>query len=130
MRPGNLKIHFACPARRGKLKPMPRKAKLPTGNVFADIGTPNADEHALKADVAIKIGMLIESKKISQTQAAKLTGISQPDLSRLLRGHFEGFSMDRLFQAILSLGSDVEITLKRPAGNRQGRARVLSESFG
>lgn len=109
---------------------MPRnKTKLTTGNVFADIGTPNADEHALKADVVIKIGMLIEAKKLTQTQAAKLTGISQPDLSRLLRGHFEGFSMDRLFQAILSLGSDVEITLKRPVGNRQGRVRVLSDLF-
>jgi predicted XRE-type DNA-binding protein len=65
---------------------MPRsKAKLTTGNVFADIGTPNTEEHALKADVVIKIGMLIESKKLSQTQTAKLTGISQPDLSRLLR---------------------------------------------
>lgn len=109
---------------------MPRgKAKLETGNIFADIGTPNAEEHALKADVVIKIGLLIESKKISQTQAAKLTGISQPDLSRLLRGHFDGFSMDRLLQAILLLGSDVEIKLKRPVGNRQGRARVLSETF-
>jgi predicted XRE-type DNA-binding protein len=109
---------------------MPRSKTKPThGNVFAEIGTPNADEHALKADVVIKIGMLIESKKLSQTQAAKLTGISQPDLSRLLRGHFEGFSMDRLFQAILLLGSDVEITLKRPVGNRQGRVRVLAESF-
>ncbi len=109
---------------------MPRSKTSPsTGNVFADIGTPNADEHALKADVVIKLGMLIESKKISQTQAAKLTGISQPDLSRLLRGHFEGFSMDRLLQTILLLGSDVEIKLKRPVGNRQGRVRVLSESF-
>lgn len=109
---------------------MPRgKAKLETGNIFAEIGTPNAEEHALKADVVIKIGMLIESKKLSQTQAAKLTGISQPDLSRLLRGHFEGFSMDRLIQAILLLGSDVEIKVKRPVKDRQGRVRVLSEAF-
>lgn len=109
---------------------MPRKkANRDPGNVFADIGTPNAEEHALKADVVIKIGMLIESKKLSQTQAAKLTGISQPDLSRLLRGHFDGFSMDRLIQAILLLGSDVEIKLKRPAESRQGRVRVLSEAF-
>jgi predicted XRE-type DNA-binding protein len=105
------------------------KTKTNTGNIFADIGLPNAEEHALKADVVIKIGMLIDSKKISQTQAAKLTGISQPDLSRLLRGHFNGFSMDRLLQAILLLGSDVEIKVKRPVGDRQGRAHVLSEAF-
>ena len=108
---------------------MPRKTTASTGNIFADIGVPNADEHALKADVVIKLGLLIESKNISQTKAAKVTGISQPDLSRLLRGHFDGFSMDRLLQAILLLGSDVEIRVKKPVGNRPGRARVMSESF-
>lgn len=108
---------------------MPRKTTASAGNIFADIGLPNADEHALKADVVIKLGLLIESKRISQTQAAKVTGISQPDLSRLLRGHFDGFSMDRLLQAILLLGSDVEIRVKKPVGNRPGRARVMSESF-
>jgi predicted XRE-type DNA-binding protein len=101
------------------------KAEPKSNNIFAEIGTPNADEYALKADIGIQIGMLIESKNLSQTKAAALTGISQPDLSRLLRGHFEGFSMDRLFQTILLLGSDVEITLKRPVGNKQGKMRLL-----
>ena len=108
---------------------MPRKTTPSTGNIFADIGLPNADEHALKADVVIKLGLLIESKNISQTKAAKVTGISQPDLSRLLRGHFDGFSMDRLLQAILLLGSDVEIRVKKPVGNRPGKARVMSDAF-
>ncbi len=108
---------------------MPRKTTSSTGNIFADIGIPNADEHALKADVVIKLGLLIDSKNISQTKAAKITGISQPDLSRLLRGHFDGFSMDRLLQAILLLGSDIEIRVKKPAKNRPGKARVMSEAF-
>lgn len=108
---------------------MPRKTTPSTGNIFADIGIPNADEHAFKADVVIKLGLLIEGKKLSQTQAAKITGISQPDLSRLLRGHFDGFSMDRLLQAILLLGSDIEIRVKKPAKNRPGKARVMSETF-
>jgi predicted XRE-type DNA-binding protein len=107
---------------------MPRKTTS-SGNIFADIGLPNADENALKADVVIKLGLLIESKKISQTKAAKVTGISQPDLSRLLRGHFDGFSMDRLLQAIMLLGADVEIRVKKPVGNRPGQARVMSEAF-
>lgn len=108
---------------------MPRKTATSTGNIFADIGIPNADEHAFKADVVIKLGLLIEGKKLSQTQAAKITGISQPDLSRLLRGHFDGFSMDRLMQAILSLGADIEIRVKKPVKNRPGKARVMSEAF-
>jgi predicted XRE-type DNA-binding protein len=100
-----------------------------SGNIFADIGIPDAEEHALKADVVIKLGKLIELKKLSQSAAARLTGISQPDLSRLLRGHFEGFSMDRLLQAFLALGSDVEIRFKKPTQQRRGNARVSTIAF-
>lgn len=108
---------------------MPRKTIASIGNIFADSGIPKADEHAFKADVVIKLGSLIEGKKLSQTQAAKVTGISQPDLSRLLRGQFDGFSMDRLLQAILLLGSDIQIRVKKPAKNRPGKAHVISEAF-
>jgi predicted XRE-type DNA-binding protein len=105
------------------------KVTRSSGNIFKDIGLPNADEHALKADVVILLAKLIESKGLSQAKAALLTGISQPDLSRLLRGHFEGFSMDRLLQAFLALGSDFEIRVKKPVSDRHGTARVLSEAF-
>lgn len=97
-----------------------------TSNVFKDIGLPNAEEHALKADLVIKLAKLIELKGLTQSKAADLTGIAQPDLSKLLRGHIAGFSMDRLLQAILDLGSDVEIRVKKPAVNRRGRAHVLA----
>lgn len=99
-----------------------------SGNIFKDIGLPDAEELALKADIVIRLAKLIELKGLSQSKAAALTGIAQPDLSKLLRGHFAGFSMDRLFQAILSLGSDVEIRVKKPAPHRRGRARVLAEA--
>ena len=106
-----------------------RKVTRSSGNVFKDIELPDADEHAIKADIVIRIAKLIEMKGLSQSKAAALTGIAQPDLSKLLRGHFSGFSMDRLVQAILALGSDVEIRVKKPAANRRGRARVLAETM-
>ena len=81
------------------------KTTRSSGNIFKDIGLPDAEEHALKADIVIGLAKLIEGKKLSQVKAARLTGISQPDLSRLLRGHFVGFSMDRLLQALLALGA-------------------------
>lgn len=99
-----------------------------SGNIFKDIGLPNADEHLLKADIVIGLAKLIESKGLSQSKIATITGISQPDLSRLLRGNFERFSLDRLLQAFLDLGSDIEIRVKKPAA-RRGKARVLAESF-
>src|SRR5215475_9794340 len=103
-----------------------RKVIRSSGNVFKDIGLPDADEHAIKADIVIRIAKLIEMKGLSQSKAAALTGIAQPDLSKLLRGHFAGFSMDRLVQAILALGSDVEIRVKKPTSKRRGRARVTA----
>ncbi|HEY7231676.1 MAG TPA: helix-turn-helix transcriptional regulator [Pseudolabrys sp.] len=105
------------------------KVTRSSGNIFKDIGLPNAEEHALKADIVIKLAKLIEIKGLSQSKAAVITGIAQPDLSKLLRGHFAGFSMDRLVQAILALGSDVEIRVKRPAPHRRGRARVTADAM-
>jgi predicted XRE-type DNA-binding protein len=104
----------------------PTKATRSSGNVFADIGLPNADELALKADVAIKLGKMIEAKELTQGEAAKIIGIAQPDLSKLLRGKLEGFSMDRLLQAIMALGSDIEIRVKKPVRHRRGHGRVLA----
>lgn len=102
------------------------KVTRSSGNVFADIGLPNADELALKADVAIKLGKMIEAKELTQGEAAKIIGIAQPDLSKLLRGKLEGFSMDRLLQAIMALGSDIEIRVKKPVRHRRGQGRVLA----
>src|SRR5262245_8351498 len=100
-----------------------------SGNIFADIGLPGAAEHALKADVVIKLAKLIEMKKLSQSKAAAITGIAQPDLSKLLRGHIAGFSLDRLLQAFMALGTDVEIRLKKPVSNRRGQGRVLADDL-
>jgi predicted XRE-type DNA-binding protein len=82
-----------------------------SGNVFADIGVPNAGEHLAKADLVIGIAALIKSKGLSQTAAAKLIGIAQPDVSRLMRGHFEGFSYERLFNLLNALGENVRVVV-------------------
>ena len=82
-----------------------------SGNVFADIGVPNAGEHLAKADLVIGIAALIKSKGLSQTAAAKLIGIAQPDVSRLMRGHFEGFSYERLFDLLNALGENVRVVV-------------------
>jgi predicted XRE-type DNA-binding protein len=82
-----------------------------SGNVFADIGVPNAGEHLAKADLVIGIAALIKSKGLSQTAAAKLIGIAQPDVSRLMRGHLEGFSYERLFDVLNALGENVRVVV-------------------
>jgi predicted XRE-type DNA-binding protein len=100
-----------------------------SSNIFADLGLPNADEHMLKAHVVIFIGKRIEQLGITQQAAAKRMGIKQPDVSNILRGRFEGFSLGRLLGFVRSLGSDVEIKVKQPTNDknqdREGRMSLM-----
>lgn len=68
------------------------------GNVFADIGVRNPDEALVKARLAHVIARTIESKQMTQSEAADLLGIDQPRVSNLVRGKLAGFSIDRLFR--------------------------------
>lgn len=95
------------------------KVERSSGNVFADLGMPDADEHKLKAGLVAKLSSIMEERKLNQVAASRLTGISQPDLSRVLRGRFRDFSTDRLLKAIRHLDSEVEITV-RHQGRRVG----------
>jgi predicted XRE-type DNA-binding protein len=92
-----------------------------SGNIFADLGLPNGDEHLLKARVVMFIGQRIEQLELTQHAAAKRMGVSQPDVSNILRGRFEGFSLERLLGFVRALGSDVEIRVKRPANQGKNK---------
>ena len=96
------------------------------GNIFADLGLPNADEHMLKARLVICIDKMIEQAGLTQQAAAKKMGISQPDVSNLLRGRFEGFSLERLLGFVRALGSDVEIKVKRRPQGEEGRLSLVT----
>jgi predicted XRE-type DNA-binding protein len=76
-----------------------------SGNVFSDLGLPDADELLIKAQLADQISDLIEERKLTQVEAVKLLGIDQPNVSALLRGRLSGFSTDRLFRFLSLLGS-------------------------
>jgi predicted XRE-type DNA-binding protein len=92
-----------------------------SGNVFADIGVPDAQEHLAKADLVIGIAKLIKAKGLSQSQAGALIGAAQPDVSRLLRGHFEGFSYDRLFDFLNALGENVRVVVSDAKSAKDAR---------
>jgi predicted XRE-type DNA-binding protein len=85
-----------------------------SGNIFADLGLPNADDLLLKAQIVSEISRLMKRKKLTQAKAATLTGVAQPDLSNLLRGKFRGFSIERLLLMLTAFGRDVEVVV-RPA---------------
>ena len=81
-------------------------------NIFADLKLPNADEHLIKAQLVFKISMLMKERALKQRQAADLFGITQPDVSKMLRGDFRQFSVERLMRFLVALGQDVEIVVK------------------
>jgi predicted XRE-type DNA-binding protein len=79
------------------------------GNVFADLGYPNAEEQQTKAKLVSQIVKLIERQGLTQTEAAARLGIDQPKGSALLADRFRGFSVYRLMCFIAALGGEVEI---------------------
>ena len=93
-----------------------------SGNVFADIGLPNAEEHLVKAKLVFKIEALMRERGLKQIEAADLLGVKQPDISKLLRGDFRQFSVDRLLRFLVALGQDVEIVVKPHKGKREPAA--------
>ena len=94
------------------------------GNVFADLGHADADAHLLKAGLVARIEEIIRRRKLTQARAAAMLGLSQPDVSRLLRGNFRDYSMERLLRLLTALGQDVEITIREPGERRAGRLRI------
>jgi predicted XRE-type DNA-binding protein len=98
-----------------------------SGNVFADLGLPEADELLAKAELARQISSIIEHRHLTQTAAAALLGTNQPRVSGLVRGRLEKFSMDQLLQFLVALDRDVKIVVKKKPRNQQ-HARLLVDS--
>jgi predicted XRE-type DNA-binding protein len=97
-----------------------------SGNIFADLGLPDADEHMLKARVVMFIDKRIAQLGLTQQAAADRMGISQSDVSKMLRGRFENFSLERLLRLVRLLGSDVEIKVTTRRRQRRWQASPLA----
>ena len=100
------------------------KVERGSGNVFADLRRPDAETHLLKAELVTRIDKIIRQRRLKQVEAAKLLGLSQPDISRLLRGSLREYSVERLMRLLTALGRDVEIVIREPRSQRQGRLAV------
>ncbi len=107
---------------------MAKTAKITksSGNIFADLGLENSQEHQAKAQLVVLISERIETLGLTQGQAATRMGLKQPDVSKLLRGKFEGFSLERLLFFVRTLGSDVEIKIKPSKPKQEGKLLVTA----
>ena len=83
-----------------------------SGNVFRDLGLPDADLLQAKADLVHRISVLIGKRGMSQVKAAEVLAVTQPKISALLHGRLEGFSMDRLVRFLIALDQDVRISVR------------------
>ena len=101
-----------------------------SGNVFADLGLPDADTHLLKAELVSRIDTIVRQRGITQTEAARLLGLSQPDVSRLLRGDFRQYSLERLFRLLTALGRDIDIVVRQPRSATGGKLRIVATEVG
>ena len=101
-----------------------------SGNVFADLDLPDADTHLLKAELVSRIDSIVRQRRITQTEAARLLGLSQPDVSRLLRGDFRQYSLERLFRLLTALGRDIDIVVRQPRSATGGKLRIVATEVG
>ena len=95
-----------------------------SGNVFADLGLPGAEEKQTKVRLAVAINQIIEDKRMSQAMAAELLDINQPKISALANYRLDGFSVERLMHFLNALGRDVEIIIRKPRSRRAARIHV------
>ncbi len=111
---------------RQKAKTLARGIEPGSGNVFADLGMPDAEERLARCELAQKVCDAIAERKLSQRGAAAVLGVDQPKVSALIRGKLDGFSTDRLFRFLNALGRDVEIVVRPKARRSTASVRVLS----
>ncbi|MCJ2067495.1 helix-turn-helix domain-containing protein [Methylobacterium sp. J-030] len=114
----NVTLDLAAP---GQPAEAPIEFEAGSGNVFADLGLPEAGDEAIKARLVMRLHAEMDRRGLNQTEFAKVLGVKQPDVSNLLRGRVLGFSLERMFEFTRALGDDVEITLRPSKVERRGR---------
>lgn len=87
------------------------EVEMGSGNVFADLGLPDAGRLKIKSGLVLEITRAIQKLGVTQSQAAQRMGLVQPKVSNLLRGDFSNLSERKLMDCLNRLGVDIEIKL-------------------
>jgi len=98
-----------------------------SSNVFEDLGYPDATERQAKLRLAYALNQVLEGRELSQADAAKVLGITQPKVSALRHYKLAGFSVERLMNLLTALDQDVEIVIRqKPRSRKSGRISVVA----
>lgn len=98
-----------------------------SGNVWADAGRADAIEAKARAELLRQIASIIRHRHLTQADAAKILGTTQPTVSDLMRGKLSKFSFERLFHFLLRLGRDVEIVVRPKPRSRKAAALSVAD---
>jgi predicted XRE-type DNA-binding protein len=96
-----------------------------SGNIFADVGIERPEEYLAKAERARQIVGVLDARRVTQAEAARILGVNQPKVSALRNGRLDGFSTERLIRFLNRLGRDVKIVVsEKPRSRRRARLTV------
>lgn len=95
-------------------------------NVYAELGFLDAEEMLVKAQLVVKIAEILQERGWSQQQAAKVLGLTQPKLSKMLRGQFRGISEIKMMDCLVRLGCEVRIVVGPDRESASGRVEVVA----
>ena len=93
-------------------------------NIFADLELPDAEAHFLKAQLVAELHRLAGDRKLTQARSAAIMAITQPEVSRLFRGHFREYSVERLLRFLTAFDCDIEI-VARPRASPKVAGRIV-----
>jgi len=99
------------------------------GNIFADLGLPDADRHFLKAQLVAELYRLSSERKLTPAKASKLLGVSKGEISSLFKGNFREYPVDRLMTFLTAFSCDVEI-VSRASVSQDGRGKISFQTIG
>lgn len=85
--------------------------RVSTGNIFEDLGIPDADIHDLKAQLAVRLNRAMAAQCCPQAEIARMLGIKQPQVSQLMNYKLQGFSAERLMIFLMKLGHAVDVRI-------------------
>lgn len=105
-------------------KPERAVATESSGNVFKDLRFTNADELQAKAELTRQIRNILQQRKLSQRAAAELLGLAQPDVAKLVKGRYTGFSLGRLMTLVRRLDRDIEIIIRRKPASAKRASKL------
>ena len=114
-------------ASKGKTRDKARDITRGSGNVFADLAFPDAEERQTKLRLAYALNAVMDAQRLTQGAAAARLGVNQPKVSALRNYKLEGFSVERLMTLLNALDQDVEIVIrKKPRSRAAAKISVVA----